>query len=391
MVVFRREIGDVLRDARQRQGRTLREVSSAARVSLGYLSEVERGQKEASSELLNSICEALDVPMSLVLREVSDRVAVAEGLLIPDTVPADLAASVGRCLRLSVGAVAVGARRHRLIGWPRPSTHDRTDSSVPVDGSLPSARDDGQRCPVVLLHGPWTSVRGPLLLCGAAVPSRSRGLGDRRDLRGTRAVSAAHGLAARAVEDRPLHRGLAGLADRDRGTAAVARLARPGVSVIWWPAAGHGPYLAAGRGEQPGRVGDRVGRSPRPELFRQQRLGREHRADPGDDPLVEQHLRHRCRPARRPPAQGLVRVDGLAEEVRPEVADEGVLVPVRTTSSIPRWCPTAVHRRWPARPARSSRAPPPAASRPGDAPAPSIRRCVCSVRPSSNRVSRCFP
>jgi len=95
MVVLRREIGDVLRDARQRQGRTLREVSSAARVSLGYLSEVERGQKEASSELLSSICDALDVPMSLVLREVSDRVAVAEGLLIPDTVPAELAASLG--------------------------------------------------------------------------------------------------------------------------------------------------------------------------------------------------------------------------------------------------------------------------------------------------------
>lgn len=95
MVVLRREIGDVLRDARQRQGRTLREVSSAARVSLGYLSEVERGQKEASSELLASICEALDVPMSLVLREVSDRIAVAEGLLIPDTVPVDLASALG--------------------------------------------------------------------------------------------------------------------------------------------------------------------------------------------------------------------------------------------------------------------------------------------------------
>ena len=92
MVVLRREIGDVLRDARQRQGRTLREVSSAARVSLGYLSEVERGQKEASSELLGSICDALDVPLSLILREVSDRIAVAEGLLIPDTVPADFAA-----------------------------------------------------------------------------------------------------------------------------------------------------------------------------------------------------------------------------------------------------------------------------------------------------------
>ncbi len=91
MVVLRHHIGDVLRDARQRQGRTLREVSSAARVSLGYLSEVERGQKEASSELLWSICDALDVPMSSVLRETADRIAVAEGLLVPDTVPADLA------------------------------------------------------------------------------------------------------------------------------------------------------------------------------------------------------------------------------------------------------------------------------------------------------------
>ncbi|MGP7961334.1 helix-turn-helix domain-containing protein [Sanguibacter sp. A247] len=96
MIVLRREIGDVLRDARQRQGRTLREVSSAARVSLGYLSEVERGQKEASSELLGSICEALDVPLSTVLREVSDRVAVAEGVFVPDTVPDDFATAVGR-------------------------------------------------------------------------------------------------------------------------------------------------------------------------------------------------------------------------------------------------------------------------------------------------------
>ena len=96
MVVLRREIGDVLRAARQRPGRTLREVSSAARVSLGYLSEVERGQKEASSELLGSICDALDVPLFVVLREVSDRVAVAEGFTIPDTVPADLFACLGR-------------------------------------------------------------------------------------------------------------------------------------------------------------------------------------------------------------------------------------------------------------------------------------------------------
>ncbi|OMH31183.1 helix-turn-helix domain-containing protein [Tersicoccus sp. Bi-70] len=90
MVLLRHEIGDVLRDVRQRQGRTLREVSHDARVSLGYLSEVERGQKEASSELLSSICSALSVPLSLLLREVSDRLAVADGVTVPDTVPTDL-------------------------------------------------------------------------------------------------------------------------------------------------------------------------------------------------------------------------------------------------------------------------------------------------------------
>jgi transcriptional regulator with XRE-family HTH domain len=71
-------LGDALRRLRLRQGRTLREVSAAARVSLGYLSEVERGQKEASSELLASICGALGAPLSQVLREVSDSFALAE-------------------------------------------------------------------------------------------------------------------------------------------------------------------------------------------------------------------------------------------------------------------------------------------------------------------------
>jgi predicted transcriptional regulator len=78
MIVLRRVIGDELRRRRRDQGRTLREVSAAARVSLGYLSEVERGQKEASSELLAAICGALEVPLSDVLRSVSDEVAVAE-------------------------------------------------------------------------------------------------------------------------------------------------------------------------------------------------------------------------------------------------------------------------------------------------------------------------
>ena len=67
--LLRSELGDVLRGIRQRQGRTLREVSSEAQVSLGYLSEVERGQKEASSELLEAITSALRVPLWFVLRE----------------------------------------------------------------------------------------------------------------------------------------------------------------------------------------------------------------------------------------------------------------------------------------------------------------------------------
>ena len=78
MIILRSVIGDELRRQRLDQGRTLREVSSKARVSLGYLSEVERGQKEASSELLSAICGALDVPLSRVLRTVSHEVADRE-------------------------------------------------------------------------------------------------------------------------------------------------------------------------------------------------------------------------------------------------------------------------------------------------------------------------
>jgi transcriptional regulator with XRE-family HTH domain len=78
MILLRQLLGDVLRRLRIRQGRTLREVSASARVSLGYLSEVERGRKEASSELLAAICAALDTPLSQVFREVSDNFALAE-------------------------------------------------------------------------------------------------------------------------------------------------------------------------------------------------------------------------------------------------------------------------------------------------------------------------
>jgi len=93
MVLIRQEIGDVLRDFRLQKGRTLRQVASKASVALGYLSEVERGQKEASSEILASVADALDIPISVIMREVGDRLAIIEGLSpVPDTLPDDMVA-----------------------------------------------------------------------------------------------------------------------------------------------------------------------------------------------------------------------------------------------------------------------------------------------------------
>ncbi len=80
MVLLRQELGDVLRDFRLQQGKTLRQVASSASVALGYLSEVERGQKEASSEILASVAEALDVPISVIMHEVGDRFSLSEDL-----------------------------------------------------------------------------------------------------------------------------------------------------------------------------------------------------------------------------------------------------------------------------------------------------------------------
>ena len=78
MTLLRTQLGNTLRGHRLHQRRTLRDVSGAARVSLGYLSEVERGQKEASSELLASICDALDVELADLLAEVSLEMRLAE-------------------------------------------------------------------------------------------------------------------------------------------------------------------------------------------------------------------------------------------------------------------------------------------------------------------------
>ncbi len=139
MVLLRRVIGDALRARRQGQHRTLREVSSAANVSLGYLSEIERGQKEASSELLAAICDALGARLSELLREVSDTVALAEqlpGVLVPvQNEPAEstpVARSTGRGVRQvsSDGTVAVSVRQESPLKATLRSTRVRPDRDV---------------------------------------------------------------------------------------------------------------------------------------------------------------------------------------------------------------------------------------------------------------------
>jgi len=78
MTLLRTHLGGALRTARLAQSRSLREVAKSARVSLGYLSEVERGQKEPSSELLNSICEALGITLPSLLADVTHSLRAAE-------------------------------------------------------------------------------------------------------------------------------------------------------------------------------------------------------------------------------------------------------------------------------------------------------------------------
>ncbi|MDR9396961.1 helix-turn-helix transcriptional regulator [Pontimonas sp.] len=99
MVLMRHEIGDVLRDYRLSRGKTLRQVAGSANVALGYLSEIERGQKEASSEVLQAIAEALESPLSEILVEVGERLAVFEELTpvsdVPDTLPDELYRDLG--------------------------------------------------------------------------------------------------------------------------------------------------------------------------------------------------------------------------------------------------------------------------------------------------------
>jgi len=96
-MLLRNALGETLRDARNAQNRTLRDVSTAANVSLGYLSEVERGRKEASSELLASICDALDLELSDLLDSVSRSMRT-------DLVPVDKSSVITNSVKTGLGA-----------------------------------------------------------------------------------------------------------------------------------------------------------------------------------------------------------------------------------------------------------------------------------------------
>ncbi len=86
-MLLRRLIGLTLRRTRQRQGLTLREVAALARVSVAYLSEVERGRKEASSEVLAAICRALGLRLADLLDEIREELALTEPALVPGRAP----------------------------------------------------------------------------------------------------------------------------------------------------------------------------------------------------------------------------------------------------------------------------------------------------------------
>ena len=150
MVLLRHLLGDVLRRLRLRQGRTLREVSAAARVSLGYLSEVERGQKEASSELLAAICTALSTPLSHVLGEVSDSFALAE---LQNEPAARARAHPGRCARAaSPAGRSAAARRRPAVPMAAPLGARSASCSCRSPGRSPpssgrEAPGPGRACP----------------------------------------------------------------------------------------------------------------------------------------------------------------------------------------------------------------------------------------------------
>jgi XRE family transcriptional regulator, stress-response regulator len=151
VVLLRKVIGDVLRARRLAQHRTLRDVSTAANVSLGYLSEIERGHKEASSELLAAICDALGTGLSDVMSEVSATFAFAEQVTEALAAPATPEPALA-------GRTAGGSG---LATAPEPAlvTNSVTDGEItvsvrsegPLRTTLTATRNPGRRYPELLI------------------------------------------------------------------------------------------------------------------------------------------------------------------------------------------------------------------------------------------------
>ncbi|MET8281889.1 helix-turn-helix transcriptional regulator [Micromonospora sp. NPDC005174] len=156
MSLLRRVIGGVLRRLRQSQGRTLREVAEAAGVSVPYLSEVERGRKEASSEILAAICRALGIQLSDLLEAARDDLRRVER-----RIPAAPRAALARLERVPSPRNETGAA-FRIGFQPGGATPPVAAAPAPV--RQPAG-------PVLHLGGPILHLGGPILhLVGPASP-----------------------------------------------------------------------------------------------------------------------------------------------------------------------------------------------------------------------------
>jgi transcriptional regulator with XRE-family HTH domain len=208
VVLLRRVIGDALRARRQGQHRTLREVSTAANVSLGYLSEIERGQKEASSELLAAICEALGAQLSDLLREVSDTLALAEQL-------SDVALPAGEQAMRPAESTPSAPSQPRLV-----PVAERGDPRVPASTEqVPAAAE-----PVPADAEP-ASAPAPVPTVAEPVPAGAAGASASASAR--HAATALSGRAAVRAVSRVPAKGV----DQDRAVRTIDTDGRVAVSV----------------------------------------------------------------------------------------------------------------------------------------------------------------
>ncbi|MEU4551132.1 helix-turn-helix protein [Micromonospora violae] len=145
MSLLRRVIGGVLRRHRQRQGRTLREVAESADVSVPYLSEVERGRKEASSEVLAAICRALGISLADLLGEARDdmrrvepRLPAAPRAALTHLEPVDAVRREIGNATLLVGPLGGGLIRQRVPKAGEPTM--RVGATASAGGSRPGPR-----------------------------------------------------------------------------------------------------------------------------------------------------------------------------------------------------------------------------------------------------------